>query len=142
MASKYAFCSDRLRPHRDLRVGRVPGLMLEDLGHRSASDSVLSCELRDFSIAPSSAIADFCDLFWSQFRPSVASTSVIRSPLPNHVLHVLCVSPYEQMTRIDALRRITRMANLKGLRNGTVKVFVQPAMSAGDSGSSWAKASV
>jgi len=116
--------------------------MLEDLGHGAAGDAVLSCELRDFSVPSSGATTDFCDLFWAQFRPSVASTSVVCSPLANHVSHVLCVSPYEQMTRIDALGRIARMAYLKRLWNGPVKVFVQPAVSAGDSGSSWVVASV
>lgn len=116
--------------------------MFENLGHGAASDAIFSSELRNFSVAPSSATSDFCDLFWTQFRSSVASTFVIRSSFTDHVPHVLCVSPYEQMTRVDALWRITRMTDLKGLGHRPVKVFVQPAMSTGDSGSSWAKAPV
>ena len=116
--------------------------MLQDLGHRSSPHSVLLREFRDFPVAASSTATDVRHLFGSELRAAVSHPPVVGSALSDHVLHVLCVSPYEQMTRIDALRRVACMAHLKGLRNDSVQVFIQPAMSTGDTGSSWFKASV
>lgn len=116
--------------------------MFENLRHGAARYSVFPSELGDFSIASSGTTSDLVYLSGGQFRPSVASPAVIGTPLANHVLHVLCVSPYEQMTRVDALRRVAGVAHLKGLRDWPMKVFVQPAVSASDSGSSWVKAPI
>lgn len=111
--------------------------MLQDLGHRSGSHTELSRERRNLPISPSRLVPDVRDLFVSELGAPIPFSARIRSPLPDHVLHVVGMRSEKEMLRVDARGVVAAMAYLHPLRNGSVEMGEEPTVSPNDARSAW-----